>query len=272
MQVLFLYKAKDGDRVFISDKFIFNGIHSDEMGVALISFNTNILNEHGLKFNRGVSLSKNNIDMSHFISKEDTIEEIELDIALIDNLYTPISWEDETLIHVIDWLTTDSFVEFISEDNVELTYFFKTTKITKYFNHKKQGYLKVTLQPFSNYAYKKFSKKYTFDSPSSFTIFNPSNLKNMYKPIIEIKNLGDSSNVITIENESIDKEPFIVQGIKENEVVTIDNLLGTVYNEDKENLLVNCNRKWINLKNGKNTINVSGNLEINIKCQFPVMV
>ena len=94
----------------------------------------------------------------------------------------------------------------------------------------------------------------------------------MYKPIIEIKNLGDSSNVITIENESIDKEPFIVQGIKENEVVTIDNLLGTVYNEDKENLLVNCNRKWINLKNGKNKINVSGNLEINIKCQFPVMV
>ena len=133
--------------MFISNKFIFNGIHSDEMGVSLISFNTDILGDYGLKFNNSISMVKNNKDMSYFAVAEDTIEEIELNIALLNNKNNPICWEDETLMYIIDWLTTDSFVEFISEDNVELTYFFKTTKIAKYFNHKKEGYLKVTLQP-----------------------------------------------------------------------------------------------------------------------------
>ncbi len=258
--------------MFISDKFIFNGIHSDEMGVALVTFDTNTFNPYGLTFNSGVALSKSRKDMSHFTTEEDSIEDIELNLALVDSENNPEVWDDDTLMYIIDWLTTDSFVEFISEDNIDLTYFLKTTKIVKHFTHNKEGYLQVTLKPFSNYAYIKHSKKYTFNSPDSFKINNPSNLKEMYKPIIEIKNLGDASNIISIENKTTGYEPFIIKNLSENEVVRIDGLLGTVYNKDNKNLLMNCNRKWLKLSRGENVINISGNVEIEIKCQFPVII
>lgn len=258
--------------MFISDKFIFNGVHSDEMGVALITFNTNVLNTYGLNFNSKVSLNKGGKDMSHFVQAEDDIEEIELNIALVNSEYMPIVWDDETIMHITGWLTTDSFVEFISEDNIDLTYYLKTTKIVKHFNHNKEGYLQVTLQPFSNCAYIKYSKEYTFDNPNSFIIENISNLNEMYKPILQIKNLGDASNIITIENTTVESEPFIIQGLDHNEVVQVDSLLGTVYNEKNENLLMKCNRKWLKLTKGKNVINVSGNVEVDIKCQFPVIL
>ena len=258
--------------MFISDKFIFNGVHSDEMGVALITFNSNVVNKYGLNFNSRVSLNKGGKDMSHFIQAEDEIEEIELNIALVDSKYMPVAWDDETIMHVTGWLTTDSFVEFISEDNIDLTYYFKTTKIVKHFNHNKEGYLQVTLQPFSNCAYIKYSKKYTFDNPNSFTIKNVSNLNEMYKPILQIKNLGDTSNIITIENTTVEGEPFVIEGLDFNEVVQVDSLLGTVYNDKNENLLMKCNRKWLKLAKYENVINVSGNVEIDIKCQFPVIL
>lgn len=258
--------------MFISDKFIFNGVHSDDMGVALISFESNILNRYGLNFNRGISLDNGGRDMSHFVQDSDNIEEIELNIALIDSEFMPIAWDDETIMHITSWLITDSFVEFISEDNIDLTYYLKTTKIVKHFNHKKEGYLQVTLQPFSNYAYIKYSENYTFNNPDSFTIKNLSNLNEMYKPILQIKNLGDTSNVIVIENTSLGSEPFIIEGLSHNEVVRVDSLLGTVYNDRNENLLMKCNRKWLTLIKNENVINVSGNVEIDIKCQFPVIL
>lgn len=258
--------------MFISDKFILNGVHSDDMSVALITFDSDVLNTYGLNFNSKVSLNKGGKDMSHFVQADDDIEEIELNIALVDSEYSPMAWDDETIIHITDWLTTDSFVEFISEDNIDLTYYLKTTKIVKHFNHNKEGYLQVTLQPFSNCAYIKYSKKYTFDNPDSFTIKNRSNLKEMYKPILQIKNLGDTSNIITIKNATVEDEPFIIQGLNNNEVVKIDSLLGTVYNDKNENMLMKCNRKWIKLAKGENVLNVSGNIEIDIKCQFPVIL
>ena len=258
--------------MFISDKFIFNGVHSDEMSVALVTFDSDVFSTYGLNFNSEISLSKSGKDMSHFTSGDDNIDEIKLNIVLIDSDYKPMVWDDETTMYIMDWLTTDSFVEFISEDNIDLTYFLKTTKIVKNFTNKKEGYLEVTLQPFSNYAYTKYNKKYTFNNPDHFIINNPSNLKEMYKPVIEIKNLGDSSNVITIENETVGCEPFIIGNLNNNEVVKIDSLLGTVYNDKNENLLMKCNRKWLKLAKGENVINVSGNVEIDIKCMFPIIV
>ena len=258
--------------MFISDKFIFNGIHSDEMSVALVTFDSEIFNKYGLEFNQEISLSKGGRDMSHFIEGNVDIKEIELNIALIDDEDSPLVWDDDTLIDVTNWLITDSFVEFISEDNIDLIYYFKTTKIVKNFTHDKKGYLQVTFQPFSNSAYKKFIKKYTFNNPGSFTVNNISYLREMYKPIIEIKNLGDKSNVISIENETLKNEPFVIQDLDNNELVKIDGLLGTVYNENNDNLLMKCNRKWLQLTRGKNKINVSGDVEICIKCQFPTMM
>lgn len=256
--------------MFISDKFIFNGVHSDEMGVALVTFDSNAFNQYGLNFNQEISTSKSGRDMSHFTVSEGEIEKIELNIALIDKNDNPVIWDDYTTIEVIDWLVTDSFVEFISEDNVDLVYYLKATNIVKNFNQNRQGYLQVTFQPFSNSAYVKHSRKYIFNEPGSFIIDNVSTLKEMYKPVIEIRNLGDNLNIISIENETVGGEPFVIADLDNEEVITIDGLMGTVYNEYKDNLLMKCNRKWLKLARGENKINISGNVEVHIRCQFPV--
>lgn len=255
--------------MFISDKFIFNGVHSDDMGVSLVTFDSNMFNPYGLSYNQEISLNKGGKDMSHFTEGGEEISEIELNLALIDRNDNPLIWDDYTIMDITNWLITDSFVEFISEDNVDLVYYLKTTKIVKNFTKNRQGYLQITLQPFSNLAYMKYNKKYTFTEPDSFNIDCLSSLKE-YKPIIEIKNLGDSLNIITLENETTGGEPFEIRDLDNDEIVTIDGLMGTVYNEYNDNLLMKCNRKWLKLARGENKIKVSGEVEINIKCQFPV--
>lgn len=255
--------------MFISDKFIFNGVHSDDMGVSLVTFDTGMFSTYGLSYSQEISLSKGGRDMSHFTEDSEEIGEIELNIALIDKNDNPLVWDDYTIMDITDWLITDSFVEFISEDNVDMVYYLKTKKIVKNFTQNRQGYLQVTLQPFSNSAYIKYSKKYTFNGSGSFTIDCLSTLKE-YKPVIEIKNLDDNLNIITIENETVGGEPFVISDIDSGDTVTVDSLMGTVYNQYKDNLLMKCNRKWVKLARGENKINVSGNVELYIKCQFPV--
>ena len=136
----------------------------------------------------------------------------------------------------------------------------------------KEGYLEITFQPFSNYAYMKYNKKITVYDSNSFRINNPSASNEVYKPIIKIKTFEDTPDTIIIENETTGCEPFIIQNLNPNEVITVDSLLGTVYNDKNENLLMNCNRKWLNLNRGENKINILGNAEIDIKCQFPVVM
>lgn len=256
--------------MFISDKFIFDGVHSDEMGVSLITLDSNMFNVYGFDFNEDISADKIGKDMSHFTVTDGEISEIELNIALVDNKNNPMIWDDDSIMEVTDWLITDKFVEFISEDNYDLIYYLKTKKITKNFTHDKKGYLQVALQPFSNSAYTKYEKKYTPKDNGEIVLENISNLKSMYSPIIEIKNLEDSLNIITIQNENQDGEPFVIDGLDNDEIVTIDSLMGTVFNDFKENKIMNCNRRWIRLKRGKNKIFITGNVEVTFKCQFPV--
>lgn len=257
--------------MFISDKFVFNGIHSDDMGVSLVTFDNNLFNTYGLSYNKEISLNKSGIDMSHFIEGEGTIEEVELNLALVDKDNNPLEWDNYSIMEITNWLITDSFVEFISEDNIDLVYYFKTKKIVKNFTRDKLGYLQVIFQPFSNLGYIKYDKDFSISNNGDFSITSPSSFKE-YIPIITIKNLGDNLDIITLENEKFPNEVFEISNLDNNEVVTIDGLLGTVYNEYGDNLLMNCNRNWLQLTNGRNKIKVKGNIDINVKCQFPVRV
>ena len=79
-------------------------------------------------------------------------------------------------------------------------------------------------------------------------------------------------STITIKNTSLpNSAPLILKGLKNNECVTIDNLLCTVMNEDGENRFSTCNRVWLKLKRMENTIEISGSCKVKIKCEFPVM-
>ena len=48
--------------------------------------------------------------------------------------------------------------------------------------------------------------------------------------------------------------------------------MGTITDSEGNNLILNSNRKWIELEKGSNLIAVDGDCDITFKSYFPVMV
>lgn len=263
-----------GDIIFISDKFYLNGIHSDEKSICLAMMDSNIINDYGLVYSEDIMLTKNSRVSSYYVTGEEEIEDIVLEMYYVDDYERLLVWEDDKLQDIMSWLVTDTFVPFISEDNLELTYYFKTKKIVKKFTPDKRGYLEVTFKPFSSFAYKNFTKSFIVNSePKNIYFYNYSNVEKDYSPIFEIENLGDESTVISIRNSNntLD-ESLTITGLSVNQKVTIDNLTGTVTGSDGSNLISKCNRKWFKMNETGTMIEFKGSSRIEFKAQFPVRV
>ena len=121
----------------------------------------------------------------------------------------------------------------------------------------------TTFQPLNHYAYKKLCIDKLVDGKEYIEINNIT--KKDYEPKIIINNLGTENKTIRINN-------MLLKDIKNNENVTIDNYMCTIYGDMTGNLLSNSNRNWILLKPGLNKILVEGSMFINILCEFPVII
>lgn len=255
--------------MFISSKFIFNGIHCDDMNVNLISFDSEIFNKYGFDYSEEITMVKNKRFSSYYLEEQSEADDITLCMVLSDIDNNAMTWDKTTLDSVLDWLIRDDFCSFVSEDDLDLVYYLKVIKVSKYFTYDMKGYIEVTFKPYSNYAYKRVNKTITTDIETDFKFLNRSNVDYKYNPILSIKNLGDTSNVITIKNLNNNTE-FTIKNLEANELVTVDCLMGTVFNENGENRLANCNREWITLTKGNNSFKILGKSEVKIDCQFPI--
>lgn len=259
--------------MFISEKFILNKRTSDSMGVILITeSNNDIFNDYGFMYSETIEKVKSYNDNPTFFKGEKDISEIVLKICLVDMNYVPRKWSNYDIEEICAWIKTDDFVEFISEDNVELIYYVKATKIAKKFTDNLEGYLEVTFQPFTNFAYKSDVKTIIIKEniERKIIINNKSNVQNDYMPIVELINLGDESTINIIKNTSIEGQ-FEIVGIEKNEKVTIDNLYCTVINSKNENRFEKCNRNWLRLKAGENELKIVGNCKLTIKSKYPIL-
>ena len=256
--------------IFVSDKFYFDGIHSDEKNICLASMDSGVINDYGINYNEDVVLNKSSKVSSYYSKGEEKIEDIILQMYYVGENLELLVWEDDVIQDVMDWLISDDFKQFVSEDNLELTYYFKTIKIIKKFTFEKKGYLEVTFRPFSNLAYKTFSKTFTVDTSKDLYFYNYSNVIDDYSPIIEIENLGNESNVISIANVTSQGEAFTITGLSNGEKVIVDNLIGTVVNSNGVNEISKCNRKWLRMNKDSSLIRFEGNAKITFKAQYPV--
>lgn len=256
--------------IFISDKFYLNNIHSDEKCVVLASTEDSIISEYGIAYNENITLEKGNNYTSYYNVDNGEIETKILQFYLVDEFYNPMIWEENRIKDIVDWIVTDDFVPFISEDNLEKVYFFKCKSIKKMFNWRKQGYLEVEFQPVSQYSYRTFNIRILVIDKKELPFYNYSNVVDFYKPIIEIENLGNENNVITIKNTTTGDEEFSITGLKNMEKVIIDNQIGYVVNSNDVNLISKCNRKWVRLSKNTSNLEFKGNCNITIKAQFPI--
>lgn len=246
---------------FLSEKFIFNNISSESMNVELVTFSDELFNEFGLSYSETVELEDGSSTVPSYNSTVNEAEDITLNLMLVNSEGTPKEWTSYELKEITSWLITDGFKPFISEDDIFLIYYLKCTSIKKQFTNRKLGYLEVTFKPYSPYAYKRVETVMS----SRILIENVSNI-GIYKPLIEIHPLEET---IQIKNKSIqDSEVFEITEC--NEKIIIDNLLRTAQSESGKNMLSKCNRKWIKLQEGFNSLEVTGG-KIKLICEFPVI-
>lgn len=251
--------------MFVEPNFLFNGIYSKNLGVSIATFDNSIFHSVGISYTSELQVETDITEYSpYFKEVSSETDEIELNLVLYDPMtMLPLSIDDFNMDELYDWLITDDFCPFISDDDVELVYYFKTVRIEKVLTFNKMGYLKVVFRPYSKYAYRCEEYEIEVNGVDEISIYNPSRI--IYKPIIELVNLGDSETANFIND-------MCILGLNQNEIIKIDNLTKIVIDENNENKFSCCNRKWIELTpREENIINVTGRCRLKIICEFPII-
>lgn len=237
--------------VFSSGEFTFDNIYSKNMDIYLVSDDSGILNDYGIPF----SVDSNN-------------EEITLSFCLARN-NKPLIWDYDTTTEFLEWVITDDFCEFISDDNEDIIYFLKGIGYNKRFTNNMTGIIDVTFKILSPFGYKHYVRE-VYSNEKKFDVYNYSNFDNAYKPVITLSKISSSS--ITLKNITTNKEGFTISNLTSSDIITIDNKMGTIVDSKNINKLSNSNRSWIELIKGLNTFSVTGNCNIKIEAYYPVMV
>ena len=251
--------------MFVNPNFTFNGIYSQDMNVSIATFDTNMFNDIGIEYTSDISIENDLVEYNPYYTESfSESSDIELNLLIYDS--TTMEAIDIDLVdmeQIMDWLCTENFAPFISDDDRDLIYYFKVVGIQKVLTFNNKGYLKVTFKPYSKYAYRRREYEIEVNGNTSIEIFNHS--RTIYCPIIEVTNLGDTSTINKINDMRILE-------LDANEKVIIDNLTKIVQTDSGINKFNCCNRKWINLKpRVKNTITLGGNCKVKIICEFPLI-
>lgn len=252
---------------FNSDKFSLNGIHCSSKQVSLLWGDDDFI-EYGLNFNKQMEYD----GLSWKTKNNDQPETIKLNIIYEVNNIARI-WTKEKIKDIENWLKTDDFIPFISDDDRNITYYFKTVNIVRRLNAGMEGWLEVEFQPMSNSAY--INQNITLRNPARFlkmknipalTINNEGDSNEPYYPIIKVIGLNGELRLVNNTNNNT----FTINGTGN---ITIDNKIKTVFDDNGSNLIMNSNRKWLSLNKGVNQIQVIGNCEsISFISQYEVSI
>ncbi len=247
--------------MFRKKNFIFNNIPNTDMNVILVTFDDEQLNTIDVSYSREISSEEYSASNPMYIVNESEPEEITISLMYVDSLDRPLQWNDDKIMEIKKWLITDRFVSFIEQDS-DYTLYLMCSRIEKRMVLPSMvGVLECTFKPLTSYKYLEYSTSVSVNGSKSLGINNPTD--EIYKPIIKITNSGSTSSTIKINS-------FSITGLGNREVVTVDNLICTVFNNNGLNRFSTCNRAWIVLEPGYNVLNISGNCTVEILCQFPM--
>ena len=93
--------------MFYSGDFYFDKKHSSEFNIYQVTEKNDVMNEYGISYN----------------GEKDG--QITLSFCYANDFEEAQVWESEFLETVLEWLITDDYKEFISEDNTSVVYFLK---------------------------------------------------------------------------------------------------------------------------------------------------
>ena len=248
--------------MFRKKNFIFNNIPNTDMNVILVTFDDEQLNTIDVSYSREISSEEYNSSNPMYVVNEVEPEEIVISLMYTDSLDRPMQWDDEKIMEIKRWLITDNFVSFIEEDSDYALYLMCSRIEKKMVLPTMMGVLECTFKPLTSYKYLEYSTSVkASNGVKSLGIENP--MTEAYKPIIKITNFGSTGTVNKINS-------FEITGLGYQETATIDNLICTVISEDGSNKFSKCNRAWVVLEPGYNTLVINGNCKVEVLCQFPM--
>ena len=248
--------------MFSSENFYINGIPNTQLNLYLVSFDSQVLNETGSVYSKSVDVDTTNVFNPIISTSSDDTNEVTLNFALADSNKKAMVWTDNLINEIIELITQEPVIEFISEDFPTNIFYFICTKIIKKFNYLKQGVLEITFKLASMYSYVRQTFSTTCTETAKLSINNIGVGK--YKPIIKLTNNGDATTINVIDNIEI-------TGLENNESIIIDNMMLLVYHNGV-NKYDKTNGAWLSLEKGNNTINISGNCTVEIQCEFPQLI
>lgn len=257
---------------FYSGNFSFNDIYNHEMGVYLVSLDDDVLMDYGIKYKEGLKTesSRNN---QFYYSETSEVETITITLGLADKFKNPKTWTIDERRKIIDWMVTDKFCKFVSEDDTSICYYFKCVEYTKKFNSQGYGFIEFVMQPESQYAYTPVIEKvYKVNGEKEIIIENIDNVNKKYYPKIDIIQFSDSKQQISITNKSTNNKEFTLDNIEKYERVEVDHMLKSVLSNKNVFRLKDTNRSWIYLKRGANSIVLKGNCEFRIITQYQLKI
>ena len=122
--------------------------------------NNDLFNTIGVEYSSNIEIENDLIEYSpYFTESSSDTSEIELDLLLYNSItMEALSINQYNMEEIYDWLITDNFVPFISDDNRGIIYYFKVINLSKVLTFDKQGCLRVTFKSYSKYCYR---QKYT---------------------------------------------------------------------------------------------------------------
>lgn len=258
--------------IFKSDKFIYDGIMAEEMGIRLVDTNTkDVLTDYSIPFTETLKVETSFGGNPFYTYESSHPEKVELEFCLADENGKAFTWSQEWEEQIIEWFMKDRFCEFISMDYPDLVYYFRGTKVSRKRNKNLKGVLVVEFQPYYKHPIKKFKSTLNAEGTLEKDVRCDIQFKEFIYPILEIESTGDGD--VTIQNMSIeDSQPLKITGLKNKDFMSIDNQLYIVTNKESQNLFSKVNREWFKLKKGKNKIKITGNAKVVIKTNLEVRV
>lgn len=249
---------------FNSDKFSFNNIHCSTKNVSLL-WGDDAFIEYGLNIDKPIEYD----GLNWKAIKDNRPETVKLHIIYEINDVAQV-WTKEKIRDIESWLVTDEFAPFISDDDKNVTYYFKVVNIVRKFDSRMLGWLEVEFQPIANSGF--VNKRVVLKDAARFmkmrnipalTIVNESDFNYKNYPILKISNLVGE---VTFNNLTTGK----ALTVKGHGKVTVDNKMKTIFDEEGNNLLSQSNREWLYLNKGVNKIQVIGDCSVELIAQYEV--
>jgi len=263
---------------FIETDFTFNSVNSNTYGIKIVKVQQSSM--------IGTPISGGKTVEQTFVSRRDkpyfygtTMQPQELNMTFMCS--TPNSFTSNFRKSVFEWLYGErKYCDFISNDNTDKVYKIIFTSPLQFSTvNLLDGYfdLSAIAYPFAYTTVKSYNYKVA-STPTEIIINNLTNVQNYdgtfnYYPIIYADLTGSSSS-IKLVNKSDNNRIFEITSLNTLEELYIDNNLkiinSSVSNANRfENLI---NKQWFRLVKGENKIDVYTTCNLNIQCQYPILV